>query len=335
MKTTQFLAAVLLVLAVCEEHAACLGGVPEAPASSAGAGGAPATPVRLGLLPFKDLAEGPAGGAGGVVDGARAAAAVTFVPHMLRVTRAASLDEDSSGSGSGAVLAGVIVVPGDLAPPVWGRPRLVEVIDARGGSLLRERDEHRLGDWCDLGPSQDLGPAAAQVQRGVRFEFAAPEWAVKEIRRFRAIVPLKYPGPAQVVKLPQAVLESWIRDPFQSPARGDGRDGGARRAITNETLRAAGIEIQAVAGCAAAAGTVLNLSAAEAGGAVTGAQVFDAGGAPWPTEFQRGEAGGRALCTLRVTGRPQPPLSLALVVTRLSATVDVPLVLERIPVGND
>jgi hypothetical protein len=64
---------------------------------------------------------------------------------------------------------------------------------------------------------------------------------------------------------------------------------------------------------------------------VTDGQVYDAAGRPWPTMFQSREFGEEGSIGLMVAGRPKGPLSLALVVTGIGASVDVPFVVEKVP----
>jgi len=76
----------------------------------------------------------------------------------------------------------------------------------------------------------------------------------------------------------------------------------------------------------------------ETGGGKAGlrdAQVFDAEGRPWPTTLVEDTSSGlgNRSSQILVTGQPKPPFSLGLVVSGLGASVPVPLLVEKVPVG--
>jgi hypothetical protein len=68
-------------------------------------------------------------------------------------------------------------------------------------------------------------------------------------------------------------------------------------------------------------------------GVLVDAQVFDAQGKPWPTflgqqNMGMGEGNG---CQLVVPGSPPAPLSLAVVASGSGSAVEVPVLVEHIP----
>jgi hypothetical protein len=75
---------------------------------------------------------------------------------------------------------------------------------------------------------------------------------------------------------------------------------------------------------------MLELGSDKAG--IIDAQVFDAAGRPWPTYMQEIDRGNEPSVTLMVAGKPEPPLSLAFVVSGGGSTVEVPILVEKIAV---
>ena len=66
--------------------------------------------------------------------------------------------------------------------------------------------------------------------------------------------------------------------------------------------------------------------------ALSEAQVFDSEGRPWPTLLQQQGFGDEGSCSIMIAGRPTAPLSLALLVTPVGADIEIPIVLEKVPV---
>ena len=66
---------------------------------------------------------------------------------------------------------------------------------------------------------------------------------------------------------------------------------------------------------------------------VTDAQAYDVDGRPWPTFFMRQGFGEANAITVMIAGKPKPPLSFALVSSSAGASVTVPILLEKVPVG--
>ena len=76
---------------------------------------------------------------------------------------------------------------------------------------------------------------------------------------------------------------------------------------------------------------VLSLNVKGKTATVGNAQIFDVDGKPWPTIFSQSQEEGSTV-QIVVAGKPQPPLSLALVASGAGATVEVPIVLEHVAV---
>jgi hypothetical protein len=74
---------------------------------------------------------------------------------------------------------------------------------------------------------------------------------------------------------------------------------------------------------------VLGVSGTEA--ALTGLQAFDADGRPWPTIMQEMNLGEHGSCTVMIPGQPKAPLSLALLASGIGAAVQVPILIENLP----
>lgn len=334
--------------ASCQSDAAFsdrMAGVLEAGCDADGVSFAPVTPPRLGLLPFAELAAGTTSNAVPAVDTNKIAAAARFVPCALHVTRSVDLSGEGSGRESRALLVGAVVLPADLAPPEWGTPKLEEVVDAKGRDLmLKEEDEGmaripsvlRHLDGRDAEEEEEDVPrkSSAEERHEVVLTFRAPEWNVKEIARIRGVVPLQYFGASEVVKLSHAVPASLVADVSKPETPMRSLDS-ARGPVTDARLTELGLSVQVQMAVAQSGMTMISLeTAGEA--SLTDAQVFDNDGHPWPTTLVRSDAPGgeERSHQLMVAGRPKPPFSLGLLVSRVGAVVPVPVLLEKVPVSG-
>lgn len=106
------------------------------------------------------------------------------------------------------------------------------------------------------------------------------------------------------------------------------------RNLNSPELVKAGVPISGLQCMSQNGMTMLMLQSAEAKATVTDVQVFDAEGRPWPTTFQHQDMGGGSMVQIMVTGKPTAPLSLAVVVSGVGATVEVPIQLEHVAVGT-
>lgn len=327
-----------------EEYAMRLEGLLEASCSDEGLRFSPATPARLGLAPFNDLAEGGSGVAALAVDAPTVLAAARFVPYALTVARFISLGGRGGSEDNLAVLTGAVVVPKEFEPLRWGLARLSEAVDATGKSLLPEEDRQRGGPRGSppsgrAVPDDQEAPedgakrtAPAEARQGVRLEFRAPEWSVKAIARIRGVQPLQYPGPSQVVKLAGIVAEKMIVDLTLRGSRSFGFGGPNPGVINNERLRAAGLDLRVTKATVYYGMTTVGLAVKGRRSLLLDAQVFDADGRPWPTACQRRDTGEGEGCDLVVVGRPRGPLSLAVLASSQDTIVEAPLVLDHVAV---
>jgi len=323
------------------EFAQLAGLVLEASCPANGLKMAPVTPLRLALGTFNDLPAGAVAAQASGPDAGKIQAAAKFVPYALQVTRLLDLSGEGGTHENQAQLFGALVLPRELAPQKWGEPRIDEVVDAKGNSLTPEGGPDvfsRGGFTAQLEAVEEeggdkSGAPSAEQRKPVTLRFQPPEWKVKEIARIKASMTLQYLGGAQhVIKLTNAVPAKWIRDP-KNAVEPDFQDDHIR-SLTHPALAELGLTLNFAMGVAQSGFTTLMLQVSGKKGALTDAQVFDATGRPWPTFVQPQTSGQAGACSLSVAGRPSPPLSLALLVTSMGLEVEVPIVLEKVPVGR-
>ncbi len=316
-----------------------LGAVSEVSCLADGLKFSPVTPVRLGLLPFKDLAAGPTGNKGAAPETNRISAAAKFVPYGLVVTRSLDLSGEGGGEENSAQLIGAVTLPRELAPQKWGEPKLDEALDAKGNSLKLAGNEERMSSFryrsLDLigDEEEEDSKPAAEERHVVTFGFKPPDWKVKEIARIKGSVGLQYfGGSREVVKLTNAIPANWIAD--VSRMMSGGFDSTEKK-INDTRLAESGLTLTLQMGMTQSGMTMLSLQTAGTQAVLADAQVFDADGAPWPTFLtQENALGDEGSCQVMVAGKPKPPLSLALVVSGGGATIDVPILVEHVPVAG-
>jgi hypothetical protein len=320
-----------------------LGALCEAQCPADGVKMTPVTPVRLGLLPFAELATGVAD-VGIAVDTNQIAAAAKFTPYGLQVTRSLDLSGEGGVQESTAQLIGAVTIPLDLAPKKWGQPELIEATDAKGNDLKPGGNDQgqggsmqsRAGSFSNEDSDEDQ---TNTIQKHVvTLTFRPPDWKVNEISRIKSSVRLQYFGGSQVVKLTNAVPPNWVADITSMMHGGSGASsfGPSERSLSSPALEGLGLSVS-VQMCMVQGGvTMLMLQVQGKEAALTDAQVFDADGKPWPTylsdqDFGMGEAGS---CQIMVAGKPKPPFSLAFLASGSGAAVDVPILVEHVPVSK-
>ena len=243
-----------------------LGAVSEARCPAEGLKMAPVTPVRLGLLPFNELAAGAALERGATVDTNKIAAAVKFVPYGLMVTRSLDLSGEGGAEESGAQLTGAIVVPQEFAPQKWGEAKLDEAVDAKGNDLkpgepgnegrrfmMRQRYSRMESGDDEESPTN----AVADQRHMVSLAFRPPDWKVNEIGRVKGSIGLQYFGGTQVVKLTNAIPADWIADASKG-MRSRSYDS-SERLLTSARLAELGLSITLQMGMVQNAMTMLEL----------------------------------------------------------------------------
>jgi len=327
-----------------DEFGKQLGTVLQASCPSTGVTAKPVTPVRLALTAFKDVVTGAVGPQVAKPDTAKILAATKFEPYALVITRSVDLSGEGGYSQTGAKLVGAVVVPRELAPQGWGEVKLEQVVDAKGKSLLGEENERRrfsMYGHMDMSEPDEIEdddgggekkPAAKpdpMHRQSVVLQFQAPEWKTKEIARIKGVAPMQYHGGAQVIKVASAIKK--VVDTKQ--AMFGGGDEGEQK-LESAELTAAGVNIQHVQCMSQNGMTMIMLNGERSKGTVTDMQVFDADGRAWPTAFNAREMGMGGMMQAMVPGKPATPLSLAFVVSGVGATVDVPILLEKIAIGS-
>ena len=319
-----------------------LGLVAEAHCAADGLKFTPVTPARLALRPFAQLTPGVSASSAPALDTNKIAAAAKFVPYGLTVTRAVDLTGKSGMNQSQAQLIGAVMVPPEFTPQKWGRPSLQEATDAKGNNLKPKpagEGEFNSMDFGDRYSGQDAESddeaatnTTADVRHVVTFSFHPPDWKVKEIGRVKGTVTLQYFSGAEVVKLTNAIPSTWLMNMAQAMAGGGGVDT-AEKHLNSPRLGELGLEISVAEGMTQSGVTVLQLQIKGSKGALVDAQAFDAEGKPWPTIMQSEGAsmGDSGICQLMIAGSPKPPLSLAFLASGAGSSVEVPVMVEHVP----
>jgi hypothetical protein len=303
---------------------------------------------RLALLPFAQLAETTL--EADPVDPQKVLAAVRYQPRTLLVTRIMNFSGNANASPrrSGSLLSGEVLVPREFVPVRWSPPQLRVALDASGQNLIPSPSQEGSDDtwggstWSresiDAEPDEDTQANAAEgtVRREVVLSFRAPEWGVHELQTLKASISMHYPGPAETLKLTHAIPAAWIlTTPEASGMRYSFDPEASGHVIQDPRSVAAGnaVRVGNATQSSAITSLLLHLQAGEGG--FQGGQVFDADGQPWPTLFSLRTDHEQPSCSLLVIGRPKPPLSLALRISKAGRTVDVPIALERVPIDNN
>jgi hypothetical protein len=322
-----------------------LGLVAEAHCAADGLKFTPVTPARLALRPFAQLTPGVSASSAPALDTNKIAAAAKFVPYGLTVTRAVDLTGKSGMNQSQAQLIGAVMVPPEFTPQKWGRPSLQEATDAKGNNLKPKpagEGEFNSMDFGDRYSGQDAESddeaatnTTADVRHVVTFSFHPPDWKVKEIGRVKGTVTLQYFSGAEVVKLTNAIPSTWLMNMAQAMAGGGGVDT-AEKHLNSPRLGELGLEISVAEGMTQSGVTVLQLQIKGSKGALVDAQAFDAEGKPWPTIMQSEGAsmGDSGICQLMIAGSPKPPLSLAFLASGAGSSVEVPVMVEHVPLTS-
>jgi len=317
----------------------------EASCSTEGLKFSPVTPPRLGLLPFSQLIAGKTATTASLPDTNRIVAAVRFVPCALHVTRTLDLSGEASGEASHAQLTGAILLPGDLAPQRWGQVKLEEALDAKGTSLMpRNEEEAAMSrvqslDMTDESADEEQDETApskdGEKPHMVSLNFKAPEWKVKEIARIKGAIELQYLGGSEVIKLSNAVPANLVMDMNKRSFSNYNYDA-ARGKISDSRLAELGLVLRVQMAMVQSGMTMLSLESSGVKSALVDVQVFDADGRPWPTTLMESDSSGRESqsCQIMVAGKPKPPFALALAVGGVGAVVNVPILVEKVPVGD-
>lgn len=311
----------------------------EASCPAAGVKFSPTNPPRLELARFGELKTGTVA-VKAAPDAKRVAAAAKFTPYALHITRSLDLSGEGGSGENSAQLIGAVVLPQEFKPDAWGEAKLEEAVDSKGANLkLKDVDNfggrfNRFSRETIDDDEEDDEPKAGKVveeRHNVTLVFQPPDWKVKEIGRVKGTISLEYYGGAQVVKISNAIPAKWIMDAGK-PNAFRGADA-TEKSVSDPKLTELGLDVKVQ--MAMMQSGMMNLMF-ELGGNkanISDAQVFDAAGRPWPTYVQElGRGGGESSLTLVVAGKPEPPLSLAFVVSGAGTTVEVPILVEKIAV---
>jgi hypothetical protein len=130
-----------------------------------------------------------------------------------------------------------------------------------------------------------------------------------------------------------AVPAKWIREAKEAADATEVDLDVTGRALSHPALPELGLTLSFQMGMAEDGFTMLMVQVGGNKGVLSDAQVFDVTGRPWPTFLQQQSFGEAGSWSINVAGRPAPPLSLALLVTGVGAEVEVPILVEKVPVG--
>jgi hypothetical protein len=302
----------------------------------------PSKHQRLALHPFEVLVDGTSTGSSGGADPDKVRSSARFVPQTLQVTRSLDLSGDGGSHENQAVLTGALILPKDRAPAKWGEASIDEVIDASGRNLKRDESSSGRRYFSQRFESIDQGetgagpaPPSGDIHRTITLQFHPPEWAVTEITRIKASVPLHYSGGSvRLFKLTNAIPASWIQDASKAMDAAMAL-GSTERAISQPGLKAIGTTAKLKMGIAQAAFTILMV---ELSGKTTGiaeAQAYDSTGHAWPTILQQQQSGEAGTYQVVIAGRPVAPLSLALKLNSDGGGISVPITLENVPITSN
>jgi hypothetical protein len=332
-----------------DDFSAKLSGVLEATCSAEGIKFSPMTPARLGLVPFDQLTAGVTASATSLPDTNKIIAAARFIPYTLHVTRELDLSGDGSGQSSQAQLTGAILLPTELAPQRWGDAKLLEAVDGKGNSLMPKEGADampmrmgRYGNFDAEMQSDEDDPDDASAKKEpaekphvISLSFKAPEWKVKDIGKVKGSLELIYLGGSEVIKLSNAVPASQVMD-MSKAAAGGFNFNSARGEIVNGRLAELGFSLKVQMAMVQGGMTMISLETSGGKSALVDAQVFDADGHPWPTTLIEQDSGGGDdhSSQIMVAGKPKPPFSMAVAVGGVGASLNVPILVENIPVGD-
>ena len=294
----------------------------------------PVSPVRLDLWSFADLNEAPVDEKPRSVDAEKVRSAAKFVPLTFQCTRCFDLSGEGYGRGNSATLTGVITIPKTLAPQRWGAVQLSEVTDDQGRSLLppqrgREFDRWRYASRGFFGEPPDA-QHRTDARKMLSIPMNVPPPSARALRRLKATVELKYPGARHVIKLKDAVKK--VPEPDADTAAQVRRVWSRMQpetALAHPKLQEFGLKIVISDVGFRFGTTTLAMNVTSENAVLTNLQVFDAKGRPWPTLF-RGM--GEEYVHASVVGRPEGPLSLALLVDGGGATVKFPIDLHDLAI---
>jgi hypothetical protein len=310
--------------------------VDEARCDGSGLKFSPVTPARLGLCPFAELSVGTSAAKGAGPDTAKITAAAKFIPYGVIITRSVDLNGQGGMNQNSANLVGAVVLPREYEPQQWGEPTLDEAVDAKGNDLKpTEGNQRGAFPYSAVtmpeteGDDTEQTNAASDLRHTVSFSFRPPDWKIKEIGKIKGSVALHYFGGAEVVKMTNAIPANWIID----PAKGMSGFDASEKKINSPKLAEMGMPLSLQMGMAQSGMTMLMLQINGKKGVLVDAQVFDAQGKPWPTFLGQQNMGGDEGngCQLMVPGSPPAPLSLAVVASGSGSSVDLPVLVEHIP----
>lgn len=325
------------------EFAERSGLVLEASCPATGLGFSPTNPPRLALLPFSEVTTG-AMTQGRAVDAKKVSESARFVPYALHVTRTLDLAGEGSWGQNQAQLVGAVTVPSDLAPQRWGEAKLEEALDAKGNDLRPKRgSEGFFGNWSSHRsfveePDEEeetqvtKAPAEKLERHQVTLHFQPPEWQVQEIARVKGTLALQYFGGSEIVKITNAIPAKWVVDASNPQALASINFSSNEKTISHPRLTELGLRLSVPMAMTQSGMTTLMLQSESAQSGITDVQVFDAQGKPWPTFLQPQGMGNDQSLTLMIAGKPEAPLSLAVVANAAGQTVTVPILVEKVAV---
>jgi hypothetical protein len=304
----------------------------------------PRSPFRLGLLNFQDLTELKSMTVDAVPESQKVIAAAKIIPYRLRVSRKLDLSGESAGHDSKTEFLMGVTLSEELQPQSWGQLKLDEVVDSSGKSLLPKEDEDsmfyasrvfsqfRMEDDAD--ETGDTAEVKGPSPRLLSANFLAPEWNVKRINKIRGHVELSYKGATEIVKLANALPASRII----TSRNGDFTfDSNEHNAVQHPKLQEFGVSLRIEMAMQYGGNLQITMNQEGDKASIQSVQVFDSDGKPVPTTMQGrdfGQSNGEERSiSLMVSGKPKPPLSLALEIGAPGGVVSLPVQFENVPVS--
>ncbi|MCP4109145.1 MAG: hypothetical protein GY749_27055 [Desulfobacteraceae bacterium] len=282
----------------------------------------PNTPPRLSLDNFQHLKEQKTA-YGKIPSREKIIANVSFIPHKLLIKRSFDISGYEYGATeSYSYLSGVIAIQSQLAPQKWGDNQLIEIFDNLNNSLKPSGKKARRWDNRYSNRTRShYSEKTQKEQRPMSFIFKVPDRSAQKIKTFKAEVEMIYSSGAQVVKIDKAIRENIITDSDK------GRGKRLKERVSHPELLKSGVNLSIAKVITRGDLLMIFMYSDKSEASVIQFQVFDAQGLPWPTLYN--PVSDRSTSPIIVIGKPEHPLSLALMVSA-GISVKIPVELKDI-----
>ncbi len=283
-------------------------------------------PRRLGLRPWKQLAETDFDLGSQTPTEEALRAAVVFHPRQLQVHRVFNMDGGRHGDSS-ARLEGYLELPAPLRPLSWGRLQVTRAEDDLGTELavpIADDDNDSRHMFGSSHPMQQTRPAPidnATIRHQLSVPLALPPRRATRLHALRAEVPLYYPKRGHVIKLERPRIGDMVYGDAADPDQG----------LDHPVLEKLGLVCVYLGEQQHGGQTNVSLQLFGERGLLREVQVFAADGRPLPTSRPNSYQHRHYYAT--VTGRVAKPISLALLVAETGEELTIPIAIDDVPFG--